>query len=157
MKRVKNNLWNKIFHSKALKEYKEWKKTAYAIIGWNRQLNEDLQRAKTLQDLINIHKHAWEIGYRSPNIAPCPWGMFRCNSIPELTLDTLYLGNIWGLWTNNGTFWENNKSETMAGNSFGIDNDKLVYDLIVRQYQQHLKSNLNAIVKNVSDDLFCKK
>lgn len=157
MKRVKNNLWNKIFRSKALKEYKEWKKTAHAIIGWNRQLNEDLQRAKTLQDLINIHKHAWEIGYRSPNIAPCPWGMFRCNSIPELTLDTLYLGNIWGLWTNNGTFWENHKSETMAGNSFGIDNDKLVYDLIVRQYQQHLKSNLNAIVKNVSDDLFCKK
>ena len=157
MKRVRNNLWNRIFRSKALKEYKEWKKTAHAIIGWNRQLNEDLQRAKTLQDLINIHKHAWEIGYRSPNIAPCPWGMFRCNSIPELTLDTLYLGNIWGLWTNNGTFWENHKSETMAGNSFGIDNDKLVYDLIVRQYQQHLKSNLNAIVKNVSDDLFCKK
>lgn len=157
MKRVRNNLWNRIFRSKALKEYKEWKKTAHAIIGWNRQLNEDLQRAKTLQDLINIHKHAWEIGYRSPNIAPCPWGMFRCNSIPELTLDTLYLGNIWGLWTNNGTFWENHKSETMAGNGFGIDDDKLVYDLIVRQYQQHLKSNLNAIVKNVSDDLFCKK
>ena len=157
MKRVRNNLWNKIFHSKALKEYKEWKKTAHAIIGWNRQLNEDLQRAKTLQDLINIHKHAWEIGYRSPNIAPCPWGMFRCNSIPELTLDTLYLGNIWGLWTNNGTFWENHKSETMAGNSFGIDNDELVYNLIVRQYKQHLKSNFNAIVKNVSDNLFCKK
>lgn len=157
MKRVRNNLWNRIFRSKALKEYKEWKKTAHAIIGWNKQLNEDLQRAKTLQDLINIHKHAWDIGYKSSNLTPCPWGMFRCNSIPELTLDTLYLGNIWGLWTNNGTFWENHKSETMAGNDFGIDDDKLVYDLIVRQYQQHLKSNLNAIVKNVSDDLFCKK
>lgn len=33
MKKIKNNLWNKIFHSKALKEYQEWKETAKSIIG----------------------------------------------------------------------------------------------------------------------------
>ncbi len=154
MKKVRNNLWNKIFRRRALKEYKEWKKVAYSIIGWNKQLNEDLMRASSLQDLINVHKHAWEIGYKNQNIAPCPWGMFRCKSIPELTLDTLYLGDIWGLWTNPGKFWEEHKDETMAGNGYGIDEDKLVYDIILGQYRNHLKSNINSIFRNVSEGLF---
>ena len=157
MKKVRNNVWNKLFNSKKLKEYKEWKKIAQAIIGWRSQLGEDLTRAETLKDLINVHKHAYEIGYRSPNIEPLAWGMFRCKSIPELSLDTLYLGNIWGLWTNNGRFWEEHKGETMAGNSFGIDEDKLIYDLIMQQYRSHLRSNFNAIVDQTCKDLLGKQ
>ena len=156
MKKVRNNFWNRLFRSKALKEYQEWKETAKSIIGWNRQLNEDLTRAETLQDLIDVHKYAWRIGYRNKNIASCIWGMFRCNSIPELTLDTLYLGDIWGLWTNSGTFWERHKDETMAGNGFGIDPDKKCYDLIMQQYRQHLRSNINAIADNTAKELFSK-
>ena len=156
MKKVRNNLWNKIFHSKALKEYQEWKKIAGSIMGWNKQLNEDLKRAKTLQDLIDIHKHAWDIGYQNSNLGPCAWGMFRCNSIPELTLNTLYLGGIWGLWTNTGKFWERQKDETMAGNGFGIDPEKKIYDLIMQQYRQHLRSNINAIADNTAKELFSK-
>ena len=156
MKKVRNNLWNRIFHPKALKEYKAWKEKAHAIIGWNKQLNEDLTRANTLQDLINIHKHAWQIGYDNPNIAPCPWGMFRCDSIPVLTLDTLYLGDIWGLWTNSSRFWEEHKSETMSINAFGIDPDKKCYDLIMQQYRRHLRSNINAISDNIAKELLSK-
>lgn len=156
MKRIKNNLWNRTFHSKALKEYQEWKKVAEAIMGWNKQLNEDLKRATTLQDLIDIHKHAWQIGYQSSNLAPCAWGMFRCKLIPELTLDNLYLGDIWGLWTNPGRFWEEHKDETMSGNGFGIDPNKKCYDLIMQQYRQHLRSNINAIADNTAKELFRK-
>ena len=156
MKKVKNNLWNRIFHSKALKEYQEWKKTAESIIGWNTQLNEDLKRAKTLQDLIDIHKHAWQIGYRNSNIAPLEWGMFRCNSIPELTLDNLYLGDIWGLWTNPGTFWENHKDEKFGPNGFGIDETLPIYGFIMQQYRQLLRSNINSIAENTANELFCK-
>jgi hypothetical protein len=156
MKKVRNNLWNRLFHSKALKEYQEWKKTAKAIIGWNKQLNQDLTRAETLQDLIDIHKHAWEIGYKNLNISPCPWGMFRCKLISELTLDNLYLGDIWGLWTNIGRFWEEHKNETMSCNGFGIDPNKKVYDLIMQQYRKHLRSNINAIADNTAKELFSK-
>ena len=156
MKKVRNNLWNRIFHSKALKEYQEWKEKAHAIIGWNKQLNEDLTRAKTLQELINVHKHAWEIGYRSLGLSPCSWGMFRCDSISVLTLDTLYLGDIWGLWTNTGRFWEENKKSTMAGNGFGIDPEKKIYNFIMQQYRQHLRSNINAIADNTAKELFSK-
>jgi len=151
MKKVRNNLWNRIFHSKKLEAYKEWEEKANSIVGWNKQLNEDLQRAKSLQDLIDIHKHAWEIGYQNSNLEPCKWGMFRCESIPELTLDTLYLGNIWGLWTNTGKFWEEHKNETMAGNGFGIDPNRKVYDLIMQQYRGHLRSNINAILNHTKE------
>jgi len=156
MKKIKNNVWNRLFHSKALKEYQEWKKIAGSIIGWNKQLNEDLTRAKTLQDLINIHKHAWDIGYQNSNLGPCEWGMFRCDCIPMLSLNTLYLGDIWGLWTNNGKFWEEHKEETMAENGFGIDPSKKIYDLIMQQYRQHLRSNINAIADNTAKELFSK-
>ena len=156
MKKVRNNLWNKIFHSKALKEYQEWKKVAEAVIGWNKQLNEDLKRASSLQELINVHKHAWDIGYQNSNLGPCAWGMFRCELITELTLDTLYLGNIWGLWTNTGKFWEEHKSETMAGNGFGIDETLTVYSIIMQQYRQHLRHNINAISDNTAKELFSK-
>ena len=156
MKKVKNNLWNRLFHSKALKEYQEWNKTARSIIGWNKQLNEDLRKASSLQELINVHKHAWEIGYQNSNIGPCPYGMFRCKSILQLTLDTLYLGDIWGLWTNTGRVWENHKDETMSGNGFGIDPETKCYDLIMQQYREHLRSNINAIVNNTAKELFSK-
>ena len=156
MKKVRNNLWNKIFHSKALKEYQEWREKAHSIIGWNKQLNEDLRRASSLQELINIHKHAWDIGYQNSNLGPCKWGMFRCESIPELTLDTLYLGDIWGLWVNNGIFWENHKDEKFGPNGFGIDESLSIYGFIMQQYRQHLRSNINAITDTTAKDLFCK-
>ena len=156
MKKIKNTLWNRLFHSKKLEAYKEWKEKANAIIGWNKQLNQDLTRAKTLQDLINVHKYAWDIGYKSSNLSPCAWGMFRCKSIPELTLDTLYLGDIWGLWTNTGRFWEEHKDETMSCNGFGIDPNKKCYDLIMQQYRQHLKCNINSIADNTAKELFGK-
>ncbi len=156
MKRVRNNLWNRIFHSRALKEYQKWKETAKSIIGWNKQLNEDLKRATTLQDLIDIHKHAWDIGYQNSNLGPCPWGMFRCDCIPMLSLNTLYLGDIWGLWTNTGQFWEKHKDETMSTNGFNIDPDKKCYDLIMQQYRQHLRSNINAIADYTVKELFSK-
>jgi len=156
MKKVRNNLWNKIFHFKKLEAYKEWKEKANAIIGWNKQLNQDLGRAKTLQELINVHKHAWNVGYRNSGLSPCSWGMFRYDVISELTLDNLYLGDIWGLWTNTGRFWEEHKDETMAGNGFGIDPDKKVYDLIMQQYRQLLRSNINFIANNTAKELFGK-
>jgi hypothetical protein len=156
MKKVKNNLWNRLFHSKALKEYQEWKKIADSIIGWNKQLNEDLKRAQTLQDLINIHKHAWDIGYQNSNLGPCDWGMFRCESISALTLDNLYLGGIWGLLTQTGTFWEEHRNETMVGNGFGIDPNKKIYDLIMQQYRHLLRSNINYIADNTAKELFGK-
>ena len=156
MKKVRNNLWNRIFHSKKLEAYKEWREKAHAIIGWNKQLNQDLDRAKTLQNLIDVHKHAWDIGYQNSNLGPCAWGMFRCDSIPVLTLDTLYLGDIWGLWTETGRYWENRRGETIAINSYGIDPNKKCYDLIMQQYRQHLRSNINTLADNTARELFCK-
>ena len=83
-------------------------------------------------------------------------GILVTNHQILLHVGTLYLGDIWGLWSNNGRFWENNKSETMAGNGFGIDPEKKVYDLIMQQYREHLRSNINAISEQTAKNLFCK-
>ena len=146
MKKVRNNLWNRLFRSKELKKYKEWVKR---VLGWHSQLLEDLRRAESLQDLIDVHKHAWEIGYQNYDLAPLEWGMFRCNSIPELTLDTLYLGDIHGLWTNTGKFWECHKHEEIGPNGYGFREDMLIYDIIVNQYKLILVKNINTIVDNI--------
>ena len=146
---MKNNLINKLFFPKKLAEYNKKVNNNKAIVGWFPQLEQDLQESKTLEDLMNVHKHAWDLGYQNKNIVPCPWGMFRTSSIPEMTINDVYLGGIWGLTTNPIPFWEENKEETMAGNGFGIDDNKKIYDLIMSQYRNHLRSNFVAI-KNYS-------
>ena len=44
----------------------------------------------------------------------------------------------------------------MAGNGFGIDPEKKIYDLIMQQYRQHLRSNINAIADDTAKELFSK-
>jgi hypothetical protein len=76
--------------------------------------------------------------------------MFRANSVEELDLDTLFLGNVYGLWTNPGTFWEENKEEDMSANGFGIDPNIKCYDIICRQYRNCLRNNFSSIENVVS-------
>jgi hypothetical protein len=154
MKKIKDNLWNRVFHNKALKEWKIEIKKLQRIIGWYDNLNQELNEAKTLEDLLNVHKHAWEIGYQNDNIAPLEWGMFRTKDILQMSPSEVYLGGIWGLSTKNIPFWNANKKETMAGNGFGIDENRLIYDLIMQQYRQHLKSNFRAIKELAASRLF---
>ena len=155
-KKLKENLWNKLFHKKTLTEQKQKYKKAKRIIGWKDQLFQDLNEAKNLTDIMLVHQHAWELGYQDIRLAPCEWGMFRTKNISEMKPEEVYLGNIWGLRTANIPFWEENKEETMAGNGFGIKDDTLIYDLIMKQYRDHLKSNFHAIIKENFNYLFSK-
>lgn len=154
MKKIKDNWWNRVFHHKALEAYKEECKRLRRILGWYNQLIEDLNEAKTLENLLAVHKHAWEIGYRNANIAPLEWDMFRTRDISQMQPSEVYLGGIYGLSTRNIPFWNNNRNETMAGNGFGIDDNKLIYDIIMQQYRRHLKSNFSAIYNEVTNKLF---
>ena len=157
MKKIKDNLWNCIFHKKQLKKQREYKKLLHAIIGWFPQICQDLREAKTLEGLMNIHKKAWELGYQNSGLGPCPWGMFRTKDILQMQPSEVYLGDIWGLSTKNIPFWNEHRTETMAGNGFGIDDDKKIYDLIMSQYRNHLRNNFNAIKQEAENWLFVKK
>lgn len=158
MKKISNNLWNKIFHKKALKEYKAYREECSRIIGWYPQLLQDLMEAKDLPTLLSIHKHAWEIGYRNQNIAPCEWGMFRTSNILDMTPSEVFLGGTYtGLNTNNIPFWEAHKQDKWSCNGWGHEPEDLLYDTIMEQYRNHLKSNFRAIEEDRVNFLLCKK
>jgi len=151
MKKVlKNNWWNKLFHQKKLSEQHELYRRYKVIYENYDQLLRRLNAAKTLSDILAIHKEAWKLGYRNNNLNVSQFGMFRAKSIEELNLDTLFLGNVYGLWTNPGTFWEENKEEDMSANGFGIDPNIKCYDIICRQYRNCLRNNFSSIEDEVS-------
>lgn len=159
MKKTRDNLWNRIFHKKALKEYKAYREECNRIIGWYPQLLQDLKGAKDLPTLLSIHKHAWEVGYRNKNLAPCEWGMFRTKGdILNMMSSEVYLGGMHtGLNTNNIPFWEAHKHDKWACNGWGHEPEDLLYDTIMEQYRWHLESNFKAIESERVNFLLCKK
>ena len=156
MKKIKDTLWNRVFHNKALKEWKIEKKRLEKVLGWYNDIIQELNESKTLEDLLEVHKRAWKIGFRNDNIAPLEWGMFRAKDILQMEPSEVYLGGIWGLCTKNIPFWNEHCNETMAGNGFGIDDDKFIYELIMQQYRNHLRSNFSAIRNQANIKLFSK-
>ena len=154
MKKIKDNWWNRIFHHKTLEAWNQEAKKFRKIIGWYKNIIEELNEAKSLEEILSVHKHAWEVGFRNINIAPCEWGMFRTHDILQMQPSEVYLGGIWGLTTKNIPFWNDNREETMAGNGFGIDDNKLIYDIIMQQYRNHLRSNFQAIRRDASNTLY---
>ena len=142
---MRENLWNKLFHRKALKEYKKKREIARRIMGWSPQILQDIQNCKTLIGCLDIHKDVWSKGFQNINLSPCEWGMFRTKSIPEMTIDEVFLGGIYGLHTKNIRFWNQHSDAKLETSSFGYPADTKIYDIVLKQYKDHLKSNVKAI------------
>lgn len=129
------NFWNKLFHAEQLKaEFSKFIK-AESILGFANEVLERIETAKSLYDLVEAHKFMWEKNFRNENLAPCKWGMFRTESIPEMKPEEVYLGNIYGLWTHTIPQWENCKEDEADA-----------YRKIFNQYKTLLKSNYYKIV-----------
>ena len=143
----KRNLWNRIFHSEELKKEHEEYEKAKSLVGFGSETLQFIEGAKDLDELLKAHKIAWSRGYRNENLGPCSYGIFRTHTdIESMTADEVYLGDIWGLWTHNIPFWNDHKEETMSGNGFEIPEDTLCYDLIMRQYRNLLRKNIQNII-----------
>lgn len=153
---MKNNLFNRIFHRRKLKEYKEKRELAKTILFHADAILSGIKEAKTLERLLTLHKYAWSLGIRNVNIGPCLHGKFRTSSISTMTVDDVYLGGIFGLVTENIRFWNKFPNETMAGNCFGIPDETKIYDLLMNQYRKLLESNILAIKEENARFLFCK-
>lgn len=96
-----------------------------------------LDSANGLDDLLNIHRAAWNGGIRNANIGPNEYGMFRCSDISKMDGHQVFLGNVNGLFTNSLSRWS-------AWHESGDlpDND---YSVLVEQYRSILRSNVNSI------------
>ena len=129
------NFWNKLFHAEQLKaEFSKFIK-AESILGFANEVLERIETAKSLYDLVEAHKFMWEKNFRNENLAPCKWGMFRTENIPEMKPEEVYLGGIYGLWTHTIPQWENCKEDEADA-----------YRKIFNQYKMLLKSNYYKIV-----------
>lgn len=143
---IKNNLWNRIFHSKELSEQTKQYETAKKLVGFGPETLQFINGAKDLVQLLDAHKIAWNRGYQNENLGPCEYGRFRTKNISDMTIDEVYLGDIYGLWTFNIREWNKHSDETMAGNGWGFPDDTKVYDIIMRQYRTILRKNVEKII-----------
>lgn len=107
-----------------------------------------------LMKLLDLHKSLCiplELN-SNKNLGPCSWGMFRTKDIASMTADEVYLGDIYGLWTNTLTFW-NNCTSDMSGNGWGISEETPCKNLIFNQYWKHLFLNLKSIETEANQEL----
>lgn len=148
----KNNIWNRLFHNSEIKKNKE------QVIVYRQQLDigqyliDSIKEAKSLYSLLQIHKTAWGAGFKSYNLGPCPYGMFRTSNILTMTPNEVYLGDIYGLFTENIYFWEINKLGKFGVNGFGIKEEVLIYDIILNQYKNILLHNILPMFEKASKE-----
>lgn len=145
---IRNSLFNRLFHhrtiSSNIKKLEDIKSTL-----WNHPyLIEALNECTTLTELLNIHKQAYAAGYNNKNLSPNKFRMFRTTSISDMKPSEVFLGNIYGIWTNTLEFFESlphqNKTHFERTEIFPIDS----YSLVFNQYYLHLLSNIEAMYES---------
>ena len=139
-----NNFFNRIFYKKILAEEKEKYNKCKSLVGYFPELDERIGASKTLEGVLDLHKKAWELGYKNNNLAPCEYGMFRTKDISTMKPEEVFLGNVYGLWTFPIPKWENQKSQM-------YDENLSVYDVVLNQYKKILHSNIKAIYREAKD------
>lgn len=132
---IKNSFLNRLFKTKEVNANVLDFQVQRHILGCADQYLYKIGNCNSLIDMMHIHKKLWNDGFQNENTRPCQYGFFRTKDIATMRTDEVYLGDIWGLFTKNIPFWENNRDETMAGNGWGIDPNTKCYDLVLDQYR----------------------
>ena len=141
------NLWNRIFHRKELREQQNQRILAQRYIDAADQFINELYECNELKGLLRIHRKLWFWGFRNKNLGPNEHGMFRTEDINNMKAEEVYLGDIYGLWTFNIPEWEKQKDKSYGFNNWGIKPETTVYQLVVNQYKNLLVSNIKTIRK----------
>lgn len=139
---IKNTLVNRLFRTKEVNTNLSDMKAQRLIRSKIDQYLYDVGNCNSLIEMMHIHKKMWNDGFKNRNTRPDMYGFFRTNDIATMKTSEVYLGDIWGIHTDNIPFWEENRDVTMVGNGFGIADEVLCYDLILSQYRACL---VNAI------------
>ena len=146
MKIIKNNKWNRIFRKNTVKKCQEKANIYLSRCLEGQNFLEEIDKAETLGQLVNLHRDAWGSGFQCENLAPCPWGIFRTRDILKMTSGEVYLGNVSGLYTHAIPYWEKHKEEK-------YDDTKTVYDIVLAQYKHLLQTNISFLFAVASKEL----
>lgn len=143
----RENLWNRIFHKKELREQQKQRLFAQSIIDAAERFLDKLNECNDLQGLLHIHRECWKAGFNNKNLSPNEYGMFRTKDIAKMKAEEVYLGDIYGMWTFNIPECEKKKNKPYGFNNWGIKPDTTVYQLVVNQYKNLLVTNIKHIRK----------
>jgi len=107
------------------------------VLGYCKLFKEKLRESKSFENLLNLHKQMYKIGFKASVLGVCPWGHFRTDSIENLKLKNAYFGDIYGLWTKPLSYWEQ-CSEEIGENLWGLNPKTPIKSIIFDQYKDVL-------------------
>lgn len=142
---IRNSLFNRLFHPHQIRRNREKLESLLSMLHMHEAATNALEEATSLSDLLEIHKEVYARGYNNKNLSPNPYGMFRTEDILTMSKDEVFLGNIYGLWTNNITFWEKQNNTYKTYNERIEECYEDSYTLVFNQYYLHLSSNIEAM------------
>lgn len=151
---IRESFWNKITKSSAIVQQQQEFVHQDRLIKHSETFLKRLADCKSLLGLLDIHKELWMEGYRNKNLGPNEFGMFRTEYIPTMTSDEVFLGNVFGLFTFSISEWEKDHTTLFGSNNYGISSNDTNYEVVLRQYKNLLKSNIESIVKDASDYIY---
>lgn len=102
------------------------------------KFNVELMSHHTLEDTFKIHRQlgALDLAW-SPIIGPDDkYGMFRTKCIGTMSMDEVFLGDIYGLWTHTLTYWLSCQDEDAVSK-------------ITNQYYQQVLSGIKAEIEDL--------
>ena len=119
----------------------------------SRWLNAVSAAPDDLMKLFNLHVGLWRDGLQCENLGPDKYGMFRTEDISKMYPWQVYLGGVDGLFTLPVSDWEEFKDrETARRKADGLKPDiPQEYQLVCRQYREHLMSNVKDIRSHIFD------
>ena len=94
-----------VMAQKNIKKKDEINKLDHQICQLNKFKGE-LMSHHTLEDTFKVHRQLGAM-HLAWNHAICPdkYGMFRTSNIATMSMDEVFLGDIYGLWTHSLPFW----------------------------------------------------
>lgn len=97
----------------------------------------ELMSHHTLEDTFKIHRQLGTM-HLAWNHAICPdkYGMFRTSNIATMSMDEVFLGDIYGLWTHSLPFWLSYQDEDAVSK-------------ITNQYYQQVLSGIEAEIEEL--------
>lgn len=115
----------------------EYELQIYKLSNFGNELDSHV----TLGDIFMIHRQLGEAGL-AWNRAICPnkSGMFRTSDIANMTMDEVFLGDIYGLWTHTLSYWLSCKDEDAVST-------------ITNQYYEQVKSGIVAEITELENKI----
>ena len=125
-----------VMAQKNIKKKDEINKLDHQICQLNKFKGE-LMSHHTLEDTFKVHRQLGAM-HLAWNHAICPdkYGMFRTSNIATMSMDEVFLGNIYGLWTHSLPFWLSYQDEDAVSK-------------ITNQYYHQVLSGIEAEIEEL--------